>query len=226
MQVDLGHVVTCMAQQGFPVGVFLAVSKEFRDDPRILRVIKDKTKCQWSRTRLTHATLTGNVERVKFLVSVGANVNVAQKTDNITPLMWASASGHLEMAQVLISAGADVNARTVFGRTPLSFLCISPDFRKLLFGEPIQNYGQQPQIASLLIKAGAELETPMWNAHIYAWTPLVWASSNGATEIVAILLQHGAKDVHREAYREANKFRHIPIIKLLRSSFPGAYHDE
>ena len=179
MQIDLGLVVTCMAQQGFPIGVFLAVSKEFRDDPRILGLIKDKTECDWSRTRLMHATLTGNVERVKFLVSVGANVNVAQKTDNITPLMWASASGHLEMAQVLISAGADVNARTVFGRSPLSFLCISGEYRKILFGQPIQNYGQQTLIVPLLINAGADKEIPMWNAHIYAWTPLVWASSNG-----------------------------------------------
>jgi ankyrin repeat protein len=225
MQVDLGLVVTCMAQQGFPVGVFLVVSKEFRDDPRILGIIKDKTECDWSRTRLMHATLTGNVERVKFLVSVGANVNLAQKPDNITPLMLASASGHLEMATVLVAAGADVNACTVFGRSPLSFLCISGEYRKILFGfgQPIQNYRQQPQIVPLLINAGADMEIPMWNAHIYAWTPLVWASSNGATEIVAALLQHGAKDVHGEAYREANKFRHIPIIKLLRSSFPGAY---
>jgi ankyrin repeat protein len=223
MQVDLGLVVTCMAQQGFPVGVFLVVSKEFRDDPRILGLIKDKTECDWSRTRLMHATLTGNVERVKFLVSVGVNVNVAQKPDNITALMWASASGHLEMATVLVAAGADVNARTVFGRSPLSFLCISGEYRKILFGQPIQNYGQQPQIVRLLINAGADMEIPMWNAHIYAWTPLVWASSNGATEIVAALLQHGAKDVHGEAYREATLFRHTAIIELLRSSFPGAY---
>jgi ankyrin repeat protein len=223
MQVDLGLVVTCMAQQGFPVGVFLVVSKEFRDDPRILGIIKDKTECYWSRTRLMHATLTGNVERVKFLVSVGANVNLAQKPDNITALMLASASGHLEMATVLVAAGADVNACTVFGRSPLSFLCISGEYRKILFGQPIQNYGQQPQIVPLLINAGADMEIPMWNAHIYAWTPLVWASSNGATEIVAALLQHGAKDLHGEAYREATLFRHTAIIELLRSSFPGAY---
>ena len=223
MTVDLGLIVACMAQQGFPVSVFLAVSKEFRDDPRILGIIKDKTKCDRNRTRLMHATLTGNVERVKFLVSVGANVNVGQKTYNITPLMWASASGHLEMATVLVAAGADVNARTVFGRSPLSFLCISPEYRIILFGQPIQNYGQQPQIVPLLINAGADIEIPMWNAHIYAWTPLVWASSSGATDMVAALLQHGAKDVHGEAYKEAKLFRHTAVIELLRSSFPGAY---
>ena len=223
MQIDLGLVVACMAQQGFPIGVFLAVSKEFRDDSRILGLIKDKTECDWSRTRLMHATLTGNVERVKFLVSVGANVNVAQKPDNITALMWASASGHLEMATVLVAAGADVNARTVFGRSPLSFLCISGEYRKILFGQPIQNYGQQTLIVPLLINAGADKEIPMWNAHIYAWTPLVWASSNGYTDMVAALLQHGAKDAHGEAYREAKLFRHTAIIELLRASFPGAY---
>ena len=42
MQIDLGLIVACMAERGFPVDVFLAASKEFRDDIRILRGIKRK----------------------------------------------------------------------------------------------------------------------------------------------------------------------------------------
>ena len=223
MTVDFGLVVACMAQQGFPVDVFLTLSKEFHDDSRILGLIKDKTECYMGSTRLMHACQTGNLERVKFLVSLGADVNAVQKQDLLTPLMWASASGHLEMAEVLVAAGANVNARTVYGRCPLSFLCISGEYRKIICGSSIKDYGQQAQIVSLLIKAGADMEIPMWNAHIYAWTPLVWASSKGDTEVVAALLKHGAKDLHGEAYREAKMFRHTAIIELLRSSFPGAY---
>jgi ankyrin repeat protein len=224
MQVDLGLIVTCMAQQGFPVDVFLVVSKEFRDDPRIMGLIKDKTECYFGSTRLMHACKRGNVERVKFLVSLGANVNAAQKKDLLTPLMWASASGHLEMAEVLVSAGANVNARTHFGRSPLSLLCISDEYKKIICGKNMKDHGQQAQIASLLIKAGADTETAMTNKHtVNEWTPLVWACSHGRIDMVAVLLENGAKDKYGEAYREAKMFRHTAIIELLRSSFPGAY---
>jgi hypothetical protein len=224
MTVDFGLVVACMAQQGFPVDVFLAVSKEFRDDPRIMGLIKDKTECYIGSTRLMHACQTGNVERVKFLVSLGANVNAAQKEDLWTPLMWASACGHLEMAEVLVAAGANVNARTHFGRSPLSLLCISGEYRKIICGRNMKDHGQQAQIASLLIKAGANTETAMTNKHtVDVWTPLVWACSHGRIDMVAVLLENGAKDIDKEGYREALYFKHTAIIELLRSSFPGAY---
>ena len=224
MTVDFGLVVTCMAQQGFPVSVFLAVSKEFRDDPRIMGLIKDKTECYIGSTRLMHACQTGNVERVKFLVSLGANVNAAQKEGSWTPLMWASASGHLEMAEVLVAAGANVNARTVFGRSPLSFLCISGEYRKIICGSSMKDHGQQAQIASLLIRAGADIDIAMTNKHtVNEWTPLVWACSHGRIDMVAVLLENGAKDIHKEGYSEALYFKHTAIIELLRSSFPGAY---
>lgn len=218
MTFNISLVVYILGSQGYPINSFLAASKFFCDDPCILRAIKDKTRYPVSRTRLMHASLTGNVERVKLLLSAGEDVNATQKESMMTPLMFACASGHLEIAELLVAAGANVNAHTVFGRTPVSFLCISEDYRSILCRQPITNYGQQTHIASLLISAGADIEIPMWNAHINAWTPLVWASSNGSTDMVAVLLHHGAKDTHGEAYKEAKSKGHTSILELLCSS--------
>ena len=224
MQFDLGLIVACMAEQGFPINVFLAASKEFRDDIRILRVIKNENEYDTGRTRLMHACLTGDAERVKILLSAGANVNPKQKENWMSPLMRACLCGHLETVEVLISAGANVNERTIFGRTPLGFLCISDEYRKILSEKHIINQGQQAQIASLLIRAGADIEIAMSNKHtVDVWTPLVWACSHGRTDMVAVLLENGAKDKDKEGYREALYFKHTAIIELLRSSFPGAY---
>jgi tetratricopeptide (TPR) repeat protein len=60
------------------------------------------------------ACTAGNVEVVKVLVSMGANVNAS--TNGITPLHVAQDA---QIAQVLISLGADVNAKADNGLTPL-----------------------------------------------------------------------------------------------------------
>ena len=52
-----------------------------------------------------------------------ADVNVARKTDGITPLYMSSLDGHVEIVKLLLEAGADVNAKAYVGGkdyTPLS----------------------------------------------------------------------------------------------------------
>ncbi|MCB9229832.1 MAG: ankyrin repeat domain-containing protein [Deltaproteobacteria bacterium] len=58
-------------------------------------------------------------EAVKFLVSNGADVNVAN-IDGETPLHWAARNGHLETIKCLVNdCGAGVNAADSIGWTPL-----------------------------------------------------------------------------------------------------------
>ena len=71
-------------------------------------------------TALRAAAQENQVETVKLLCEMGANVNV-QGDD--TPLYSAAAEGHLEVVKVLIDYGADVNNDQSVGGTALHVAC-------------------------------------------------------------------------------------------------------
>jgi ankyrin repeat protein len=58
------------------------------------------------------ASRTGNVEAMKVLIDLGANVNAKETARGTTPLMWAADEAHPEAVQYLIQRGADINARS------------------------------------------------------------------------------------------------------------------
>jgi ankyrin repeat protein len=58
------------------------------------------------------------LEVVKYLKSVGADINATSKS-GITPLHLASCQGHLEVVKYLKSVGADIHAKTNYNNTPL-----------------------------------------------------------------------------------------------------------
>ncbi len=57
---------------------------------------------------LHEAAANGEIERVKLLISEGADVNV-KCNDGQTPLHYAARRGHKEIVEVLLAHGADVN---------------------------------------------------------------------------------------------------------------------
>jgi ankyrin repeat protein len=69
------------------------------------------------KTPLMIASLNGNLEIVKSLISEGADVN-AKDNYGFTALMHAVVGGSLEIVKLLVSAGADINA-TVYNTSPL-----------------------------------------------------------------------------------------------------------
>ncbi|EAY12193.1 hypothetical protein TVAG_003990 [Trichomonas vaginalis G3] len=69
-------------------------------------------------TPLIQASYNGNLEVVKYLISVGADKE-AKNNDGWTPLIQASFEGHLEIVKYLISVGANKQARDNVGRTSL-----------------------------------------------------------------------------------------------------------
>ena len=69
-------------------------------------------------TLLHWAAMDDKIEVVKYLISVGADVNV-KDNKYATPLHWAVHKGSLEIVKLLVSAGADVNAKDNDGYMPL-----------------------------------------------------------------------------------------------------------
>ena len=68
---------------------------------------------------LFRATVEGNTDMVRSLLSSpGADVNARDERGN-TPLLEAARFGHEDICRVLIGAGADVKAKDKDGRTAL-----------------------------------------------------------------------------------------------------------
>jgi ankyrin repeat protein len=129
-------------------------------------------------TALTFAAMSGNAPAIKFLLSRGANVNVA-RVDGLTPLALASRAGVTEAVQDLLSRKADINAQDNDGATPLIFAA---------------REGNQ-EVGNLLLASGARVD----GADRHGWTPLMYAAVNGHAEFVQLLLDKGADPNAREA---------------------------
>ena len=61
-----------------------------------------------------NAGWTGNAELARRLGERGADVNIVNPKDGLTPLHAAVGYNHLETTRVMLELGADVNATTVF----------------------------------------------------------------------------------------------------------------
>ena len=68
------------------------------------------------------ATWSSNaVEALKYLVSIGTDVNIRGGNDRIPLHLAATWSNRVEVLQFLVSQGADVHTKDLWGRTPLHY---------------------------------------------------------------------------------------------------------
>ena len=136
--------------------------------------------------RLLSEVRSGDLNRVKDMLSQGADVNAAgirgrwgnqsnwfEGEVGLTPLNLAAYRGHFEIAKLLIAKGAKVNARNKRGWTPLHSAA----------------HHNSIGIAKLLIAKGAKVNT----RSIYGWTPLHSALEKNSIEIAKLLIAKGAK---------------------------------
>jgi len=123
----------------------------------------------------------GNTEIVTLLLQHGVNVNaVSDKGD--TALHSACESGQFKMVQILLEAGAYVNHMS-YGETALSIIC--------------KKRQACANVVELLFKCGADLDIH---------SPLYSACKNNNTDIVKLLLAHGAHvNLHTKATRLIKK---------------------
>lgn len=161
---------------------------------------KDKSRAM----PLAAAVSRGNLEMVKYLISLGAEVNLPKGF--MPPLNQAVLSGHTEIVKCLIEKGANVNQKY--------------DWSALI--EAARN--DRVEIVKILIKAGADV-----NARAYdGWTVLMAAAGNtirydgkARLEIVKILIENGADVNGRDDDEEltvlmiARSNERHEIVKLL-----------
>lgn len=123
------------------------------------------------RTPLHLATYAGKYECVKILLDAGAQVNAWDLTHSVTPIHCAASRGHLSCLKILIQKGAEVNAG-ITNRSPLHYAVQS------LAADCVRE----------LLEAGAIPNTPQ----VFTEAPLHVAATLGSSEIVRLLIKHGA----------------------------------
>ena len=117
-------------------------------------------------TVLMTAARTGRTDALKVLVARGANVNAQELRRGETPLVWAAANGHAAAVRLLVELGADVNLRSLPTEYPQLLGPLQrPDGRRCAGGQGLQTH---------CLPRGE-------------WTPLMYASRQGALEVVKVL---------------------------------------
>ena len=71
-------------------------------------------------TPLIYAATNNQIEVMRYLIEVGADVN-AESPNGTTALMMAARGGHVEAVKLLLARGAEVNRRNQGGATALSW---------------------------------------------------------------------------------------------------------
>jgi serine/threonine-protein phosphatase 6 regulatory ankyrin repeat subunit B len=146
--------------------------------------INTLTSKGWS--ALLFAADNGCYEIVCRLIEKGADVNTRSKDVDWTPLMSASANGFLDIAEKLISKGADVNARQAGGWSPLMIAVGGghTSLVRLLLRHKAIIFDNKMQICHDI--TGDQSGVPD-NA-----IPLLGALLDGNTDMLSLLLAHGA----------------------------------
>lgn len=133
------------------------------------------------KTRLMHAAMVGDLERCKWLVSCGANVNVSCEHSwpwhyCFSPLSYACAYGRVECVDFLLSKGAHPDAYPRDdGFNALHTACKT---------------GHLSVVTLLLEKGKADPNTEVVGE--CATTPILLACQQGHAECVQVLIRHGA----------------------------------
>ncbi|CAE7391991.1 unnamed protein product [Symbiodinium natans] len=133
---------------------------------------KDLPSCDSKqRTALGQAVQGGNLDIVKLLLELGADMDLSNGRGT-TPLMLAAAYGQLEIASLLLQAGVNADLADDQGITALMIAAVTGDL----------------DIGRLLLEAGVNKDF----AYPGGPTALMFAAREGQVEFVRLLLEAGA----------------------------------
>ena len=140
------------------------------------------------------AIKNGDLATVQMLVNAGANVNVVEKVQDQTPIMWAASASQNaeEMVKLLLSKGANVKVRAK-----------STDWPAQMTSEPRAQYHTYGGLTPLmyaarsgcygcveaLVAAGADVNVPN---NLEGITPLMISLDSSHNDVAKYLLDHGA----------------------------------
>lgn len=114
----------------------------------------------------------GNLERVKFFIEHGANIEVGD-IDRNTPLLWATSGNYFEIVKFLVEKGADIEAKNIYGYNP--FFCAVERGHLEIF--------------KFFIETG---KIHMETKNCHGDSPLILATKSNKMEIIKYLLEIGA----------------------------------
>jgi ankyrin repeat protein len=142
----------------------------------------------WPSTTALHVALRfGHNDVVKLLLANGADANSKTKY-GYTPLLFVFWHPNEEVAELLVRKGAEVNVKTLAApENP------RPSWGPFLYGCTPLDYAiiyRFKNLAKLLITEGADVNAVGFRGK----TPLQLAQNRNHTEIVELLLKHGAKE--------------------------------
>ena len=143
-------------------------------------------------TALMIAIKNGDLAVFQMLIDAGAKVNVVEKVQDQTPLMWAAAATRnaAEMVRVLIAKGATVNARARFNDWP-SQITSEPRAQYHAYGglTPLLYAARSGCLAcaEALVSAGADVNLPTPEGA----TPMMIALDNNNNDVAKFFLEHG-----------------------------------
>ena len=143
-------------------------------------------------TALMVAIKNGELPVFQMLIDAGAKVNVVEKVQDQTPLMWAAAATRnaAEMVKVLIAKGATVNARARFTDWP-SQITSEPRAQYHAYGglTPLLYAARGGCYACVeaLVAAGADVNLPTPEGV----SPIMVALDNGHNGVARLLMERG-----------------------------------
>jgi len=143
-------------------------------------------------TALMVAIKNGDLPIFRMLIDAGARVNVVEKVQDQTPLMWAAAATRnaADMVRGLIAKGASVNARARFGDWP-SQITSEPRAQYHAYGglTPLLYAARGGCYACVeaLVAAGADVNLPTPEGV----TPIMIALENGHHGLARLLMERG-----------------------------------
>ncbi|MEJ1963492.1 MAG: ankyrin repeat domain-containing protein [Gammaproteobacteria bacterium] len=146
-------------------------------------------------TLLSQAALYGNAGEIKWLLSHGADPNIATEAGH-TPLMLGI--DDLDKVKLLLDAGADISARTQAGRTTL---------------QQAADIKRNARVIGLLLRHGAKAEPGEGD-------PLVQVSRNGDLESMKLLAAQRGGKFPKPAVKAAALSNCLACLRLVLAAKP------